>query len=186
VLVLDDYHLIHAPAIHDALTFLVEHSPPQLHVLLTSRVDPPLPLAAWRARGQLAEVRAVDLRFTSVDEGPLLAALLRAVGRRSSASHLRPYLSRLLAPFAEPQPTAPPGPVAAPARLPATPLLEPLTEREQAVLKLVAEGASNEQIATTLVISIHTVRKHVGNILAKLAVASRTEAAARARRLGLL
>jgi len=68
----------------------------------------------------------------------------------------------------------------------ATPLLEPLTEREQAVLNLVAEGASNEQIATTLVISIHTVRKHVSNILAKLAVASRTEAVARARQLGLL
>ncbi|HMN30311.1 MAG TPA: hypothetical protein PKE45_19310, partial [Caldilineaceae bacterium] len=64
VLVLDDYHLIHNPAIHDALTFLVDHSPPQLHVLLTSRIDPPLPLATWRARGQLAEMRAADLRFT--------------------------------------------------------------------------------------------------------------------------
>lgn len=121
-----------------------------------------------------------------VDEGAPLAELLRALGRRSSAIPLRPYLSRLLASFTEPQPTVPSGQVAAPARLPTTSWLEPLTEREQAVLNLVAEGASNEQIATTLVISIHTVRKHVSNILAKLAVASRTEAVARARQLGLL
>ena len=64
VLVLDDYHLIHAAAIHDALTFLVDHGPVQLHIVLTSRVDPPLRLTAWRARGQMAEVRAADLRFT--------------------------------------------------------------------------------------------------------------------------
>ena len=120
------------------------------------------------------------------DEGAPLAELLRAVGRRSSAAHLRPYLSRLLAPFAEITPTPPSLPAVTSVRPSATPLLEPLTEREQAVLNLVAEGASNEQIATTLVISIHTVRKHVSNILAKLAVASRTEAVARARQLGLL
>jgi LuxR family transcriptional regulator, maltose regulon positive regulatory protein len=67
VLVLDDYHLIRSPSIHGALAFLIDHSPHQLHVTLTSRVDPPLPLASWRARGQLAEVRASDLRF-SMDE----------------------------------------------------------------------------------------------------------------------
>lgn len=121
-----------------------------------------------------------------VDESAVMVELLRTVGRRGSAGHLRPYLSRLLAPCAETQGTAPPEPVAAPARPPASRLIEPLTEREQAVLRLVAEGAANEQIATTLVISIHTVRKHVSNILAKLAVASRTEAVARARQLGLL
>ena len=67
VLVLDDYHLVSAPEVHEAMTFLVEHQPPELHVVLATRADPPLPLARMRARGQLREVRAADLRFT-VDE----------------------------------------------------------------------------------------------------------------------
>jgi LuxR family transcriptional regulator, maltose regulon positive regulatory protein len=67
VLVLDDYHLVSAPEVHDAVTFLIEHQPPELHLVLATRADPPLPLARMRARGQLREVRAADLRFT-VDE----------------------------------------------------------------------------------------------------------------------
>ena len=63
VLVLDDYHLIEAQAIHDLLAFLMEHLPPQAHLVIATRADPPLPLARLRARGQLAEVRAADLRF---------------------------------------------------------------------------------------------------------------------------
>ena len=62
--VLDDYHVIESPAIHAALTFLLDHLPPQLHLLITSRSDPPLPLARWRVRRQLTEIRAADLRFT--------------------------------------------------------------------------------------------------------------------------
>ncbi len=62
-LVLDDYHLITAESIHDAVAFLVEHLPPCLDLVVTTRADPPLPLARWRARGKLHEVRAVDLRF---------------------------------------------------------------------------------------------------------------------------
>jgi LuxR family maltose regulon positive regulatory protein len=65
LLVLDDYHLIKQPAIHRALTFLLDHRPPQLHLVITSRVDPPLPLARLRARNQLTEIRAADLRFTA-------------------------------------------------------------------------------------------------------------------------
>jgi LuxR family transcriptional regulator, maltose regulon positive regulatory protein len=65
VLVLDDYHLIADPAIHSAVAFMVEHSHPFLHMVIASRNDPPLPLARWRGRGQLAELRAVDLRFNS-------------------------------------------------------------------------------------------------------------------------
>lgn len=63
-LVLDDYHVITAPAIHAGLSFLLDHLPAQMHVVLTSRSEPPLPLAQWRARGQLVELRAADLRFT--------------------------------------------------------------------------------------------------------------------------
>ena len=64
VLVLDDYHLIEAPEVHEGMRFLLEHQPPQLHVVLATRVDPPLPLARMRAQCQLVEVRATDLRFT--------------------------------------------------------------------------------------------------------------------------
>ncbi len=65
VLVLDDYHVIAADAIHAALAFLVENAPPQLHLAISTRADPPLPLARLRSRGQLLEVRGDDLRFSS-------------------------------------------------------------------------------------------------------------------------
>ena len=64
VLVLDDYHLIDAKPIDHALTFLLEHLPPQMHLVIATREDPQLPLARLRARGQLTELRATDLRFT--------------------------------------------------------------------------------------------------------------------------
>jgi LuxR family maltose regulon positive regulatory protein len=65
VLVLDDYHLIGAQLIHDTLAFLLQHMPPQVHLVIATREDPPLPLARLRARGQLTELRATDLRFAS-------------------------------------------------------------------------------------------------------------------------
>lgn len=64
-LVIDDHHVITAPEIHEALTLLIEHLPPQVHLVLAGRSDPPLPLARLRARGDLLEVRAADLRFTA-------------------------------------------------------------------------------------------------------------------------
>jgi LuxR family transcriptional regulator, maltose regulon positive regulatory protein len=63
-LVLDDYHVIDEPAIHDSLAFLLRHLPTPLHLIIASRSDPPLPLARLRAGGQLTELRAADLRFT--------------------------------------------------------------------------------------------------------------------------
>jgi LuxR family maltose regulon positive regulatory protein len=74
-LVLDDYHLIDEPAIHDSLGFLLSHLPPRLHLAIASRSDPPLPVARLRASGQLAELRAADLRFTPQEA----AAFLREV-----------------------------------------------------------------------------------------------------------
>jgi LuxR family transcriptional regulator, maltose regulon positive regulatory protein len=62
--IIDDYHAIESEAIHDDMAFLLSHLPPMLHVLITSRADPPLPLARMRARGQMAELREADLRFT--------------------------------------------------------------------------------------------------------------------------
>ena len=64
VLVLDDYHVIESRVIHDSLTYLREHLPPRLHLIVASRTDPPWPLARLRVRNQLVEIRAADLRFT--------------------------------------------------------------------------------------------------------------------------
>jgi len=73
VLVLDDYHVIESQAIHDAVTFLLEHSPPQLHLVIASRTEPPLSLSRLRAGGQIIELRAADLRFTSEEAAAFLS-----------------------------------------------------------------------------------------------------------------
>lgn len=75
VLVLDDYHLIRSPAVHEGLAFLLDHLPPRLHLVLAGRSDPPLPLAGLRGRGRLAELRAADLRFTPAEVDDLLDSL---------------------------------------------------------------------------------------------------------------
>jgi LuxR family maltose regulon positive regulatory protein len=72
ILVLDDYHVIEAKAVDEALAFLVEHLPAQLHLVIASREDPPLPLARLRGRGQLTELRAADLRFTPSETADFL------------------------------------------------------------------------------------------------------------------
>jgi DNA-binding SARP family transcriptional activator len=64
VLVLDDYHVIDARDMQDGMAFLLDHLPPGLHVMIASRADPALPLARWRACGELVEIRAAELRFT--------------------------------------------------------------------------------------------------------------------------
>ena len=63
-LVLDDYHLVDGPDVRAGMVFLLEHLPPQVHLVISTRADPLLPLARLRARGELVEVRAADLRFT--------------------------------------------------------------------------------------------------------------------------
>jgi len=67
ILVLDDYHSITAPAVHSAVGFMVDHAPPQMHMVIITRADPPLPLARLRSRGHLVEIRADDLRFASAE-----------------------------------------------------------------------------------------------------------------------
>lgn len=71
-LVLDDFHVIHAQPILEMLTFLLEHRPLQMHLVFLSRTDPPLPLARLRARNQLLEIRADQLRFTSDESAVFL------------------------------------------------------------------------------------------------------------------
>lgn len=75
IIVIDDYHLIDEPAIHDVIQFLIEQLPPQLKLLLVSRIDPAFPVARYRARGELIEIREQDLRFTSGETGEFLNEL---------------------------------------------------------------------------------------------------------------
>jgi LuxR family maltose regulon positive regulatory protein len=76
ILVFDDYHLIHDKTIHGYLSFLSEHLPQKLHLVLCTRADPPLPLATLRARGQLTELRAGDLRFSREETVEFLNRLM--------------------------------------------------------------------------------------------------------------
>jgi LuxR family transcriptional regulator, maltose regulon positive regulatory protein len=75
-LILDDYHMIDATPVDNALTFLLEHLPPQMHLVVATREDPHLPLARLRARGQLTELRAADLRFTPAEAAEFLSQIM--------------------------------------------------------------------------------------------------------------
>src|SRR6266700_1350250 len=75
-LVLDDYHLITAESIHRSLTFLLEHLPPHMHLIIATRADPPLPLARLRVRGQLTELRAAELRFQHAEANAFLKEVM--------------------------------------------------------------------------------------------------------------
>src|SRR6266545_3412217 len=76
VLVLDDYHVIDAQPVDLALAFLLEHLPPQMHLVITTREDPQLPLARLRVRDQLTELRATDLRFTPAEAAAFLSQVM--------------------------------------------------------------------------------------------------------------
>jgi len=85
VLVLDDYHVIESQPIDEALTFIVDHLPPNLRLVIASREDPQLPLARLRVRGQLTELRAADLRFTPDEAADFLN---RVMGLHLSAQDI--------------------------------------------------------------------------------------------------
>jgi LuxR family maltose regulon positive regulatory protein len=85
VLVLDDYHVLDAKAVDQALTFLLEHLPPHMHLVIATREDPPLPLARLRAGGRMTEMRAADLRFTPSEAA---AFLNQVMGLRLSAQDI--------------------------------------------------------------------------------------------------
>ena len=75
MVVLDDYHLIESQQIHDGITYLLEHLPSQMHLVIASRADPPLPLAHFRGKGMMLEIRTDDLRFTLDDAASLFKEL---------------------------------------------------------------------------------------------------------------
>jgi LuxR family maltose regulon positive regulatory protein len=109
-----------------------------------------------------------------VDEGaPMVRLLQRAAAREPSSK----YIQQLLAALGEPALDQPVAPV---------PLVEPLTERETQVLRLIVDGATNQEIAKELVLTVNTVKKHTSHIFAKLGVKNRAQAIGRARELNLL
>ena len=71
-IVLDDYHFIELQVIYEALTFLIHHQPVNMHLMITTRIDPPLPLARLRARKKMTELRANALRFTADETASFL------------------------------------------------------------------------------------------------------------------
>ena len=85
VLVLDDYHLLDCKPIDEALTFLLDHLPPQMQLVITTREDPQLPLARLRVRGQLIELRAADLRFTPVEAAEFLNHAMGLASQRTTS-----------------------------------------------------------------------------------------------------
>jgi LuxR family maltose regulon positive regulatory protein len=153
---------------------------------------------ALQAHGQVAKAlvsleRALALAEpegyirTFVDEGASMAALLRQAHLTTSVPS---YVEKLLAAFSETM-NDECGAMKEELAIHRSsfivqPLVEPLTARELEVLGLLAEGASNDEIARRLIVSLGTVKKHISNIFGKLQVESRTQAAARARALGLL
>ncbi len=76
VLVFDDYHLITSEAVHESLITCIDHLPAHVHLVIATRVDPPLPLARWRVRGLLAELRSADLRFTTEEATAFLRSTM--------------------------------------------------------------------------------------------------------------
>jgi LuxR family maltose regulon positive regulatory protein len=75
-IVLDDYHVIHSGPIHEATSFLLEHLPENVHLVISSRADPPIPLAKLRARDQVTEIRAAGLRFTTEEATAFLKGVM--------------------------------------------------------------------------------------------------------------
>ena len=109
--------------------------------------------------------------------GRLIVAQRTGSGCRAAAEVPLGYLARLQRAFGPGRPARDPGPSG---------IVDPLTSREREVLEMLATGRSNQAIARELVVTVDTVKKHVGHVLDKLGAANRTEAVARARELDLL
>lgn len=226
--VVDNYHLISNPAVHECTEFFIENLPPAARLVLTSRFDPALPLARLRARGEIREIRADELRFSDEETAGLLNGALdlglppdqvRALRQRTQGWAAGLYLAGLSlrghadldrqhGSAAEPDCHsieavlallsqaslssaqdvtglgATPG-IPAPADIAAEPVRERrghrpdgLTGREVEVFELLAAGKTNNEIAADLVVSVHTVERHLQNAYRKIGARNRGQAAA--------
>ena len=143
--------------------------------------DAPSNAAALNALSRALQLgEAEGYARTFIDEGDAMQRLLLALGRQTMPLRQRAYLARLLQAFPQPLDVPPSGPA------PAAALVEPLSERELEILRLIAEGMNTQAIARKLIVAPGTVKAHVATIYRKLDVHSRTQALAAARALGLL
>lgn len=92
ILVLDDYHVISEPAIHERLAFFIDHLPASVHLLLLSRAEPALPLLRWRARGEVNDLRSTDLRFSVEETASFLRQILPVLPSATALSQLEKSL----------------------------------------------------------------------------------------------
>ena len=170
LLVLDDYHVIGSQPVHESLAASGEEA------AAVATLARSLTLACPRGY-----VRVF------ADEGPPMAALLSRLVAAQRTGHAAAgvplgYLAELQRAFDTGHPAS--GPGRDTAAVPS--IVDPLTSRELQILRMLAAGRSNQAIAGELVVTLNTVKKHVGHVLGKLGAANRTEAVARARELSLI
>jgi DNA-binding NarL/FixJ family response regulator len=151
---------------------------PQVGVVLLSQFDAPVYARALLEEGSAGRAYLLKERVSDPEQ---LVGAIREVARGGSVIDPK-VVETLVAALGDLQPAAEPPSAARPVAS----LTEPLTERELEVLALVAEGASNQDIARTLVVSLATVKTHINHIFGKLDAESRVQVVARARALGLL
>ena len=159
VLVLDDYHTLDCRPIDEALTFLIDHLPPHVQLVITTREDPPFPLARLRARGQLTELRAADLRFTPAEAAAFLNDVM---GLRLTASDIVALESRTEGWIAGLQlaALALQGPLAAPGRSAAASFIGSFTGGHHFVLDYLLKEVLQQQSADVLTFLLHTSMLH--------------------------
>lgn len=212
--VVDNYHLISNPAVHECTEFFIENLPPAARLVLISRFDPAIPLARLRARGEIREIRADELRFSDEETAGLLNGALdlglppdqvRALRQRTEGWAAGLYLAGLSlrghadldrqhgsaaeadyhsieavlallsqASLSSAEDVVDPEPVRE--RRGHRP--DGLTGREVEVFELLAAGKTNNEIAADLVVSVHTVERHLQNAYRKIGARNRGQAAA--------
>jgi LuxR family maltose regulon positive regulatory protein len=186
-LILDDYHTIRNQSIHTALSFFIDHIPDNFHLIVSTRIDPPLPLARLRARNRLTEIRSTDLRFTLDETNSFLA---QTMGLILSEEDVKAIETRTEGWIASLQLAA----ISMRQQNDISSFIRAFTGSNvfvaeylmEEVLNHIADGDSNQMIADKLVITLSAVKKHTRNIFAKLNVNSRTQAIVRARQLKLI